>query len=436
MTHEPAVPGAAPRLGAAMMRGALRRTPSTAGGAAPLAVVGCDFRVASTHWRSALVLDDPARDALIDALRGSGHADGLAVLETCNRVEWIAACDDPGWTVQLLRAQMLERWRGAAAPGQLPQPYVYTGDNAVRHLVRVAVGLESFVVGEREIAGQLNRALTGARQQGHHAPALNGLQTTLGRAVKRVHRLTRLGATTRGVHGLAMDLLDAQLRPGRARVAVLGMGEIGRKVANLLASRRDRFEVWRVNRTVPERQRDVWQPLASLPTLLADADALVIATGAREPVVRGETLRRLARQTPLVMVDLGAPRQVDAVVASRPDVQLFGLDDLLAGDQRVAAEDDLQTARALVHDAVAEFRVSLRKRELADLLRVAQDGYDRFVADELPALVDEALPPADDPEVRRARAALEDGLRAAMRRQVRELIETLEGWSARSPRGS
>jgi glutamyl-tRNA reductase len=136
------------------------------------------------------------------------------------------------------------------------------------------------------------------------------------------------------------------------------------------------------------------------------------------------------------VVDLGAPTQVDAAVATRPDVQLFGLDDLLAGDQRVAAEDDLQTARSLVHDAVAEFRVSLRKRELADLLRVAQDGYDRFVADELPALVDEALPPSDDPEVRRARAALEDGLRAAMRRQVRELIETLEGWSARSPRGS
>lgn len=392
--------------------------------AVPVAVAGCDFRVASTAWRNVLMLDADDRRELATALAASCGASGLVVLETCNRVEWLIEAPDPRWAGELLRGQMLERWRQAGHQAPLPTPYLHTGDGAARHLIRVALGLESFVIGEREIAGQLNRALGAARKIGTASAHLNALQTTVGRVVKRVHRLTRFGATTRGVHGLALDWLMRHLgKPAERpwRVAVVGMGEIGRKAATLCESVGE-FQVTRINRTVPKRQLGHWVPLADgAQAVLAEVDALVLATGAQRPVFKAVNLAEL-RQRPLHVVDLGTPAQMDLAGHSAGQLNYGWLDDLLVDQSRPYGADDLQHVLDMVDEAVEEFRLVCRKRSVARLLRATQDSYDRLAYKQLPALLRDGIADLDSETASR----VEGELRAAVRAYTRQIVREIE----------
>ena len=384
----------------------------------PLAVVGCDFRVASSAWRNALLLSTEERSAMADGLRRASRAHGLVVLETCNRVEWIVDAEEPAWAAELVRGQMMQRWRSTAVGPGRPYPYVHVGEDAARHLVRVALGMESFVVGEREIAGQLNRAMSAARRHGLASAHLGALQTTLGRAVKRVHRVTGFGASTRGVHGLAIDLVRRELPDGApARIAVLGMGVIGRKAA-ALAEREPRWDVVRANRTTHGTK---FESMADVLARVATFDAVVVATGAPSPVVTALALSTPevdARATPLVVVDLGAPPQVETDVAPQY-ARIFGLDALLDVRRRPVANADLSRAEELVADAVVEYRVACQKQSVAPLLGGIWDDYDALLSDEVPALLATHLPAAD-------RARLQVALRDAIRAYTRKVIGGIE----------
>ena len=399
-------------------------------GDVPLVVAGCDFRVASATWRNRLLLDGEQRASLTQALGEACDAQGLVVLETCNRVEWIVASKSPRWAGELLRAQMVDRWLESGNDGaqvrQLPAPYVYTGRSAVQHLLRVAVGLESFVLGEREIAGQLNRALMGARQAGHASGYHNALQTSVGRTVRKVQRLTHWRHHTRGVHGLALEAARHHLphlgHHERHTVGVVGMGEIGRKAAAALAQA-GTFRVVRINRTVPPEHAHEWQPYSELASLLGGLDALVVATGARAPTVDLDALP--PRQKPLLVIDLGAPHQVHFARALAPDeapITCIDLDDLLAEPAASPNLSELPTVQELVDEGVREFLLECRKRELAGLLRAAHDAYDRHGYELLPALVDSELPELGEEQRRR----LEASIRGLLRDMTREFVHHVE----------
>lgn len=412
----------------------------------PLAVVGCDFRVATSRWRDRLTLDATERLALGAALQASCGADGLVVLETCNRVEWILTAPSPRWAAEVARAQMVERWlhpqfqqehlqlQGVASDRRtLPVPYLYTGRTAVLHLLRVAVGLESFVVGEREIAGQLNRALAHARDQGTASPVQNALQTALGRTVRKVQRLTRWRQAARGVHGLAVETLRTALAKGsemtavaerRTTVVVAGMGEIGRKVAGLAAAT-GQHHVLRVNRT-PAVGVKAWDTLGPL---CAEADALIVATGAPAPIVDLRGLTRPGRAD-LVVIDLGAPQQV--LVDAADPVRLLGLDALLALPASQPDPEDMGAVHELVEEGVREFLVECQKRDLAGVLRAAHDAYDRLSYQAVPALLATELGDIDPDRRRRLEATVRDLLRI----ETRSIVDHIEAAAtARAGRG-
>jgi glutamyl-tRNA reductase len=396
----------------------------------PLVVAGCDFRVASATWRNRLLLDGDQRLELTKLLGEACDAQGLVVLETCNRVEWIVASKSPRWAGELLRAQMVDRWLESGNEGahvrQLPVPYVYTGRSAVQHLLRVAVGLESFVLGEREIAGQLNRALTAARQAGHASGYHNALQTAVGRTVRKVQRLTHWRHHTRGVHGLALEATRRHLpqlpHHEKQLVGVLGMGEIGRKASAAL-SQAGRFKILHINRTVSAERANDWLPYANLAEILPNLDALVVATGAREPTVDLDLLPR--RDKPLLVIDLGAPHQVRftrQLAEGEPAITSIDLDDLLAEPAASPNLSELPTVQELVDEGVREFLLETRKRELAGLLRAAHDAYDRHGYELLPVLVDTELAELSEEHRRR----VEQSIRGLLRDMTREFVHHVE----------
>lgn len=400
----------------------------------PLVVVGCDFRVASSLWRSQLLLTPEERSALADALRLACQSAGLMVLETCNRVEWVATGADPVWTGEVMRAQMAARWTNAAEvlqldPRRMPSPYVYTGRPAVAHLLRVAVGLESFVVGEREIAGQLNKALVAARGAGQTSKLHNALQTALGRTVKKVQRRTAWRHTTRGVHSLALEAIQEYLREigadrrpnTKPRVGVIGMGEIGRKAAGLLEAHAG-CEVVRINRSIPPDRGDEWLPLDKLAATLPTLDAIVAATGARTPVLHLRELvaKPAKRAPPLLVVDLGSPMQVTG--AELPWIRYVGLDQLVARPNVGPTDEEVSAAVEVVEEGVREFQLECRKRDLAPLLRAAHDLYDTTAYSELPEMLERELPGEDQAETRkRLQLSMRDLLRELARGLVREI---------------
>ncbi len=392
----------------------------------PIAVVGCDFRVCSTALRNQLLLTPEERTQLAAELQQACAVDGLVVLETCNRVEWIVASATPQWAAEVLRAQMVARLLRNDPNGHKGrnglQPYAHIRSRAVLHLLRVAVGLESFVLGEREIAGQLNRAVTSARAQGQASAHLNALQTTVGRTVKKVQRLTNFRHHSRGVHGLALDALRehfGQLIDVKPRVAVIGMGEIGRKTAGLLAQ--SGFEVHRVNRTVPADRVGDWLLLDdALPALLQHVDAVVVATGSRRTTVHLHA-GDLPSDRKLVVIDLGAPAQV-----SRPrsaNLRYLSLDDLLNLPQVMPQPHEQSVVADLVQEGAREFLFECKKRDLASLLRATHDAYDRAAYTTMPALLETELGTAIDGDRRKK---LQTALRDMMRNFVRDIVGHIE----------
>lgn len=384
----------------------------------PVALVGCDFRVASAAWRGALVLGADERQALAERLAQAADLRSFAVIDTCNRTEWIIETPHPAWAAELLRSWMQRRFTDVARGGPLPRPYLFLGAAAARHFVRVAVGLESFVPGEREIAGQCMKALQLARTENMGSPLLDELSKAAGRAVRRLERLGRFRDASRGVHALAVDLLAARMDPERralagTRIGVAGMGVLGRRLASLLESRGARVVTF--NRTLPQGQA---LPLAELPQALDSLSALVVATGAHAPVI---AIPRLAsREIPLLVLDLGVPAQVEP--SPREGVLRLALDDVLTGSSEAPDARDLALAEELTETAVTEVLLACARRMSARVLAAAQSKRDELRDERLPAILDQHLTDLDAGRRRR----LELALRGLMSEQHRVLLAEIE----------
>jgi glutamyl-tRNA reductase len=389
----------------------------------PLALVGCDFRIASAAWRGALALTPEERAELAASLTEAAGARGLVVLETCNRTEWIVETDQPRWAADLLVSWMQRLWaergpKNGTRP-TLPRPAVHLETEAVRHLVRVAAGLESFVLGEREIAAQVNRSLESARENATASPLLNELGQAAARAVRHVEKASRFRESGRGVHSLVVERLSrhAAELPHRLRLGVAGLGTIGKRTADALEQAGLPASVT-FNRTA---RHESMRPLADIPAAARSLDVLVVATGARRPVIRAAELAGDERESSLLIVDLGSPAQVDGEDAS-PAVTLEGLDELLAATVRSADAADRESAESLVEQGLDEFLLAWRKSPAGALLRHLQQSRDELGTERLPSLLQEHL--ADLPDERRRR--LEKALRGLVLERDRLLLEHLQ----------
>lgn len=396
----------------------------------PLALVGCDFRIASSRLRSRLVLSADEALEISKALKEGGAADGFVDLTTCNRTEWLVSSSNPAWAAELLRAKMLARL-GAEREGL--HPYTYVEDEAARHVLRVAVGRESLVVGERQIAGQLFRALEAARTRGSASRSLNGLGSVAGRLVRLALSRGCLESGSCGVHSLALSYLRQQ-RPGdgRLRVAAVGLGAIGRRVLGLLEDD-PRIEPLPCNRTICTCERPQVRPLTDLAELLADADAAIVCTGAPKPVLRAEHLRPRAAERPLLLIDLGIPHQIDRSIAAE-GVTIVGLDDLVAFHNGGIDEtpEDHTTVDALVDQALVELRAFCNERFFSDILDTVQRHHRQLVREDIPRILDGRLSYLPKP----AREQLEHDLRHIVLEYTNEIFRTIRETSERRGNGT
>ena len=352
-------------------------------------VVGLSYKSAPVATLERAVVGGDALTKLLRDVSQAGNVAGAFVVSTCNRVEVYAEVDKFHGGVTSI-SELLARHSGLPPSELTPHLYVHYEDRAVQHLLAVACGLESLVVGESQILGQVRQSLGLAREQGTLSRILGDLGALALRTAKRAHAETgidRAGANVVGVGiGLAAEHLPAPVDPavplgGRA-VLVIGAGSMSSLAANT-AARMGAFRMVVANRT-PDRARRLaaavsgtTADLDDMPGLLAAADLVISCTGSAGLVISADDVTRALRLRPgrpgdgnvaergeaagggeparraghpLVLLDLALPRDVEEAAGRLPGVSLVSLATFgEAGDAgQVTLRGDVAAVRAIV----------------------------------------------------------------------------------------
>jgi len=283
-----------------------------------------------------------------------------AILSTCNRTELYCTVEGGNETVPAAWLQRHHQLTGERLGEFL---YLHTDADAVRHLFRVATGLESMVLGEPQILGQVKDAYALARDaQTLRAPLDRLFQNTFAVA-KRVRSDTRIGANPVSVAFTAVRLAERVFADlGQACVLLIGAGETIELAARHLTEARVRRLIV-ANRTLENAQVLAGRfggyaiTLGDLPKHLAEADVVISSTASREPVLDRDTVAAAIaqrRRKPMFLVDIAVPRDIDPAVASIEDVFLYTIDDL-----REVIDENLRGRREAARDAEAMIELSV-----------------------------------------------------------------------------
>src|SRR5258706_14828844 len=325
-------------------------------------VVGINHHSAPLDVREKLAFA-PERNA--DALADLGAQPGVSeavLVSTCNRTEVYCRAEDP---------ESPRAWLCAAADrvgiALDRHVYIHSDESAVRHAFRVASGLDSMVLGEPQILGQVKQALRVAESAGTVGGQLGRLFQQTFAVAKQVRTETQLGA-----HSISMAAAALKLAPNvygdlaRTRLLLAGVGEMVELAATYFVAQRPQAVVV-ANRTLArgeafaERFDATAIALADLPSRLAEFDIVLTGTASTLPILgKGliESALKARRRRPIFIVDFAVPRDVEAEVASLEDVFLYSIDDLgrLVQQGTEARRGAVDEAETLVAQQVAAFR--------------------------------------------------------------------------------
>ena len=334
-----------------------------------LLALGLDHRTAPVELRERVSVEREQLPAALAQL--ADYVPQSVILSTCNRTEVYAYDrDDIGLAGRV--GDFLIAYSGVEGADLERHLYQIWENDCVHHLFRVAGGLESMIVGERQILGQVRAAFSAASQSGYAQSPLTRVFHSALRAGRRVHRETDIGRHSRSVSRAAVQLARGLFdRLDDRRALVIGAGDAGRMVARALADAGVR-QIAVANRTqwraadLAHQLGGIAIPFDRLEHALADADLVISSTGSPGYIVDAAMLdaaltTRAARTrtaaNPLLFIDIAVPRDIDPAIAQRDDARLYDIDALsqvseIALDSRNAA---IQTASAIIDDEWTRF---------------------------------------------------------------------------------
>ncbi|MGY1670156.1 glutamyl-tRNA reductase [Geodermatophilus sp. SYSU D00710] len=389
-----------------------------------LLAVGISHRTAPVALleQFAMTRDDQVK--ALHELVGSDHVSEALVLATCNRVEVFAEVDRfHGGVAEVSR--VLARQAGAGVEELTPYVTVHYEDQAVAHLFTVAAGLDSMVVGETQVLGQLRAAYALAQEEGTVGRCLHPVAQHALRVGKRIHSETGIDRAGASLVTVSLDHAEDRIGPLAGRPAlVVGAGSMGALAASTLSRRGALVTV--ASRSPESAARLAaavdggTAEMADLRTAVADADVLVTCTGATGLVVGTDVVAAAMAgraDRPLAVVDLALPRDVDPGVAALPGVHVVDLA-LLQGERSATggtgpvAADDVAAAHALIEAETALLRAERQAAAVAPTVSALRSQAAEVVDAELLRLA-ARLPDLD------ARA------RSEIARTVRRVVDKL-----------
>ncbi|MGI8993565.1 MAG: glutamyl-tRNA reductase [Nocardioidaceae bacterium] len=384
-------------------------------------VVGASHRSAPVEVLEQLALDPDAAAKLRTAALETDHVIEAVVLATCNRVEIYAAVDRFHGSVDDLTALLVER-TDLSADVLTPSLYVHYDEAAVAHLFSVATGLDSMVVGESQILGQVRAALRHSQDTESLGTSLNALFQQGLRVGKRAHAETGIDRAGQSLVSVALAEAAEIVGPLEGlRVCIVGAGSIA-ALAATSARRADVGDIVVVSRTLSNAQRlavAVGGRAVDIDTLsaeLATVDLVVSCTGATGTVITAGMFTHVGTErssaAPLVVADLALPRDVDQAVGQLPHVVVIGLESLATSLHNGAALEDVAAVRTIVAEEVAAFVAARDAARVAPTLVALRTMATGVVAVELERLWTrlDTLTPQERHEVERTVRRVADKL--------------------------
>jgi glutamyl-tRNA reductase len=378
-----------------------------------LFVVGVSWRTAPVAVRERLAFREEELALAVKALAAPPVTEAM-LISTCNRVE-VYGVGEEGAAAAVKRA--LAKSRDVPLKEIEPVLYAYGGEDAIGHVFRVAAALDSLVLGEAQILGQLKAAHAQAGEAGTSGPMLGRCLERAFGAAKRVRSETQIARGAANVSTVAVDLAQKVFGAlAGKRVLVVGAGKMSTLAARHL--RNAGVEEIVVTNRSPDRAArlaeeidGVARPWADLEPELALADVVISSTGAREPILTAPLFKRVTkarRYKPIVVIDIAVPRDADPAIAAREGVYLFDIDDL----ERVVAANLAERAKAAEHASrivaheAGQFQQWLRSQRVVPTIRALRDHFEDVASAEVQKTIEllhkkDLAPDARDEAVRR-----------------------------------
>ena len=374
-------------------------------------VLSVSHKTAPIDLLAQVAMDAEASAKLAMQLTTSEHVDEAVVLSTCNRTELYAAVSRFHGGLDDVTAAFADL-HGLDSAELVRRCAVFFDEGAVAHTFGVASGLDSMVIGESQILGQVRAALRTAQQAGTVGTVLNSLFQQGIRVGKRTQTETKIGSAGRSLISAALNELGAVLGPIRdQRVAVLGAGSMAGLAARTAA--RHGATLTCVNRTFERAERlaaavgGSARSLDELPAVLAENDVVITCTGARTRLLEASDLVG----TPVrAVIDLGLPPDADPAIADA--MPLINLERLLTSESASAPAAEVEAARALVAAEVSDFLGLRRATQVAPTVVALRSMASEVVDAELSRL-DSRLPDLNSTQ------------RAEITKTVRRVVEKL-----------
>ncbi len=384
----------------------------------PLFAAGISHKNAPLALREQLAADEGKVREILRDLVGGGVLREAVILSTCNRVEVYGVADVPG-EARAVAFRHLCRQRGVEVAAVEEVLYTHAEDDPIRHAFRVASSLDSMMIGEPQILGQVKDAFALAQGCEAVGPALHTLFTQAFAVAKRVRTETEIARHAVSVSFAAVELakkIFARLA-GRA-VLLVGAGKMSELAAKHLVEQ-GAFPIYVVNRTWARAQEmaralsGTAVPFEELEMALAAVDIVITSTGAPTAVVTRDVVARVVRgrgTRPLFFIDIAVPRDVEPGVDALPAVYRYDIDDLKSVVDANIRErlHEAQRAEALVEREVAKLRARLGDVEIIPTIVSLRERLEEIRTGEVRKAL--ARLPAASPETRAAIEALSAGI--------------------------
>lgn len=329
-----------------------------------LIVVGLSYRTAPLDIREKLAFAEAELEAALKDVTALPSVGEAVILSTCNRVEVYAAASAPGASGDVKR--FLASSRGVSEAVLTPHVYERAGTAAVQHVFRVASSLDSLVIGESQILGQLKGAWGAASQVGAVGPVLGRCLERAFGVAKRVRSETAIARGAANVSTVAVELAKNIFGSLSGKIVlVVGAGKMSDLAARHL--RKDGAAEILVTNRSPARAEELARkvdgaarPWGDLEHLLALADVVVSSTGSREPIIDRALMKRVIkarRHRPIFLIDIAVPRDVESAVGKLDNVYLYDIDDLerVVADNRAGRMKEATAAERIVEHEVGQF---------------------------------------------------------------------------------
>lgn len=358
-----------------------------------IVALGLNHETAPVELRERLAFDADQTTAALQALKGRQADEEFVLVSTCNRVELYCISPREPEAIAGDLAGFLSEYHEVAVEDFRESLYCHVNEDAVRHLLMVASSLDSMVVGEAQIVGQVKESyrLACAAQTG--GKIINRLFHAAFFTAKKVHTTTGVASGRVSVAGVAVELAGQLFADiSRARVVVIGAGEMGELVVRHLLQSGSR-DITVVNRSydrgaeMAKRHEIAVRPWEEMGEQMSGADIVISSVGGQDYLWKRKDFDACVgrrRKGSLLIVDLGVPRNFEPSINDVDNVYLYSVDELseVAEENRRAREEDISKSLEIVYEQAAEFMDWFKAKDIGPLIGEMKKEFERISHEE------------------------------------------------------